>query len=174
MITSAVQCPHLVRRESPSIRLWSLRYSCGIRGHVLFNVCLEWHYSVDSARTSCNSRRRRHNHDPDTKQRHILVWVYFVPGLPKITVLQHRVSPLRQVLTGKPPYSEFKRDAQVVVAISLGTQPSRPKFPVIIDRHWSFILDCWSTKDCRPSSQQVDEYIKGQLYLLQHETSSPD
>lgn len=81
---------------------------------------------------------------------------------------------LFQVLTEKPPYYEFKRDAQVVVAISLGTQPSRPEFPVIFDRHWSFIKDCWSTKDRRPSSQQVDEYIKGQLYHLQHDTSSPD
>lgn len=81
---------------------------------------------------------------------------------------------LFQVLTGKPPYSEFKRDAQIVVAISLGTKPLRPKFPVIIDRHWSFILDCWSIKDCRPSSKQVDEYIKGQLYLLQHNTPSLD
>lgn len=81
---------------------------------------------------------------------------------------------LFQVLTGKPPYYEFKRDAQVVVAISLGTQPSRPEFPVIFDHHWSFIKECWSIKDRRPSSQKVDEYIKGQLYLLQHDTSSPD
>lgn len=79
-----------------------------------------------------------------------------------------------QVLTGKPPYFEFKRDAQVVVAISLGTKPSRPEFPVISDLHWSFILNCWSIKDCRPSSQQVDEYIKDQLHLLQHDISSPD
>ncbi|KAG1749422.1 kinase-like domain-containing protein [Suillus lakei] len=79
-----------------------------------------------------------------------------------------------QVLTGKPPYSEFKRDAQVVVAISLGTKPTRPEFPAIIDHHWSFILNCWSIKDCRPSSQQVDEYIKDQLYLLQHDTSPLD
>ncbi|KAG1815792.1 kinase-like domain-containing protein [Suillus variegatus] len=80
-----------------------------------------------------------------------------------------------QVLTGKAPYSEFKRDAQVVVAISLGTKPLRPEFPTIIDSHWSFILNCWSTiEDCRPSSQQADEYIKGQLHFLQHDTSSPD
>ncbi|KAG1897321.1 kinase-like domain-containing protein [Suillus fuscotomentosus] len=80
-----------------------------------------------------------------------------------------------QVLTGKAPYSEFKRDAQVVVAISLGTKPLRPEFPTIIDSHWSFILNCWSTiEDCRPSSQQVDEYIKGQLHFLQHDTSSLD
>ncbi|KAG2140918.1 kinase-like protein [Suillus bovinus] len=79
-----------------------------------------------------------------------------------------------QVLTGKPPYSEFKRDAQVVVAISLGTKPLRPEFPAIIDHYWNFILDCWSIKDCRPSSQQVAEYIKDQLYHLQHDTPSPD
>ncbi|KAG1805810.1 kinase-like domain-containing protein [Suillus subaureus] len=79
-----------------------------------------------------------------------------------------------QVLTGKPPYSEFRRDAQVVVAISLGTKPSRPEFPTIIDHHWSFILNCWSTKDCRPSSQRVDEYIKGQLCLSQRDTSFPN
>ncbi|KAG2134529.1 kinase-like protein, partial [Suillus clintonianus] len=78
-----------------------------------------------------------------------------------------------QVLTGKAPYSEFKRDAQVVVAISLGTKPSRPEYPAIGDNHWRFILNCWSIKDCRPSAQQVDEYVKGQLHLLQHDASAP-
>ncbi|KAG1728736.1 kinase-like protein [Suillus paluster] len=77
-----------------------------------------------------------------------------------------------QVLTGKAPYSEFKRDAQVVVAISLGTKPLRSESPAIIDHHWGFILNCWSIKDYRPSVQHVDEYIKGQLHILQHETSS--
>ncbi|KAG0701074.1 kinase-like domain-containing protein [Suillus ampliporus] len=79
-----------------------------------------------------------------------------------------------QGLTGKAPYSEFKRDAQVVVAISLGTKPLRPESPVIADHHWGFVLNCWSIKDCRPSAQQVDEYIKGQLHLLQHSASYPD
>ncbi|OJA11923.1 hypothetical protein AZE42_06143 [Rhizopogon vesiculosus] len=76
-----------------------------------------------------------------------------------------------QVLTCKPPYSEYKRDAQVVVAISRGTKPSRPMFPVIIDQHWKFILECWSVKDCRPSAQQVDAYITEQLHLLQHDST---
>ncbi|KAJ8580969.1 kinase-like protein [Rhizopogon salebrosus TDB-379] len=79
-----------------------------------------------------------------------------------------------QVLTGKPPYSEHKRDAQVVVAISLGKKPLRPVIPVIIDRHWEFIMICWSINDCRPSAQQVDSHIKQQLCILQHDPTSSE
>lgn len=84
------------------------------------------------------------------------------------------VLPMDQGLTGKPPFSEFKRDAQVVVAIALGKKPLRPKLPAIADHHWTFIMNCWSIKDCRPSAQQVDAYIKEQLLLLQHDSISSD
>jgi len=77
-------------------------------------------------------------------------------------------------LTGKSPFSEYKRDAQVVVAIALGKKPLRPKLPAIADHHWAFIMNCWSIKDCRPSAQQVDAYIKEQLHLFQHDSIFSD
>jgi len=79
-----------------------------------------------------------------------------------------------QVLTGKPPYSEYKRDAQVVVAISLGKKPFRPTYPAIVDHHWDFIQNSWSTEECRPSAKEVDAYINEELHILQHGSSSPN
>ncbi|KAG8219152.1 kinase-like domain-containing protein [Butyriboletus roseoflavus] len=64
-----------------------------------------------------------------------------------------------QVLTGKVPYHYYKNDAQVLVALSRGLRPARPDESPIHDVHWEFMQRCWSSKNIRPSVEEVVDFL---------------
>jgi len=70
-----------------------------------------------------------------------------------------------QVLTGKVPYYECRSDHQVTVKILRGNKPARPVTPHIEDPLWDFVQTCWLDAECRPSAEEVLEFIQGQLKL---------
>ena len=60
-----------------------------------------------------------------------------------------------QVLSGKHPWSEFKRDAAVMLQLSQGNKPERPSSRPIEDKHWELIERCRSSVDDRPCATDV-------------------
>ncbi|KAF8437614.1 kinase-like domain-containing protein [Boletus edulis BED1] len=70
-----------------------------------------------------------------------------------------------QILSGKMPYHYYKREAQVVHAVSRGMKPRRPSSTFTTERRWMFIQQCWSTMDIesRPSSEEIAEFIEEEL-----------
>ncbi|KAF8437619.1 kinase-like domain-containing protein [Boletus edulis BED1] len=68
-----------------------------------------------------------------------------------------------QILSGKPPYHYYKREGQVLHAISKGMMPERPGTSLVTEGRWLLIQRCWSTVDItrsRPSSEEILEFIE--------------
>ncbi|KIJ09818.1 hypothetical protein PAXINDRAFT_17118 [Paxillus involutus ATCC 200175] len=63
-----------------------------------------------------------------------------------------------QVCSGEVPYARLKNDAQVLLALSTGAKPPRPKTAWMNDRIWDFIQKCWATGELgaqRPSAEEA-------------------
>ncbi|KAG0703872.1 kinase-like domain-containing protein [Suillus ampliporus] len=72
-----------------------------------------------------------------------------------------------QVLTNKIPYYHLSNDAAIILCIAKSETPSRSRYPVLPDKNWHFIEQCWSTDpQGRPSTERVDEIIRNEFYLL--------
>ncbi|KAF8552042.1 kinase-like protein [Imleria badia] len=73
-----------------------------------------------------------------------------------------------QVLSGKPPWSEFRRNAVVVLHLAKGHKPRRPQSHPIDDQHWEFIEHCWSPVRERPSAKYLASSILDFLRSYPH------
>ncbi|KAG0703877.1 kinase-like protein [Suillus ampliporus] len=72
-----------------------------------------------------------------------------------------------QVLTNKVPYHHLKNDAAIILCIAKSEKPSRSRYPVLPDKYWHFIEQCWSTDpQGRPSTESVEGAIEAEFYLL--------
>ncbi|KAG2116774.1 kinase-like domain-containing protein [Suillus clintonianus] len=72
-----------------------------------------------------------------------------------------------QVLTNKIPYYYLPNDATIVLCIARSEKPSRSRYPVLLEKYWQFIKQCWSTdpRD-RPSTEGADGVIRNEFYSL--------
>ncbi|KAG2143615.1 kinase-like domain-containing protein [Suillus clintonianus] len=72
-----------------------------------------------------------------------------------------------QVLTNKIPYYHLSNDAAIVLCIAKSETPSRSRYPVLPDKYWEFIEQCWSTdpRD-RPSTQGANRMIRNEYHAL--------
>ncbi|KIJ08704.1 hypothetical protein PAXINDRAFT_172818 [Paxillus involutus ATCC 200175] len=73
-----------------------------------------------------------------------------------------------QVCSGKVPYANLKRDAQVLVALGDTQTPPRPTTPWMNDRMWDFIQRCWSTEEQgtkRPFAEEALNFIQEEIVL---------
>ncbi|KAG9312363.1 kinase-like domain-containing protein [Chiua virens] len=60
-----------------------------------------------------------------------------------------------QVLSGKIPWSEVRKDAAVVLRLAKAKQPGRPASRSIDDSHWDLIQSCWSPIEERPTAEAI-------------------
>ncbi|KAG2116788.1 kinase-like protein [Suillus clintonianus] len=72
-----------------------------------------------------------------------------------------------QVLTNKIPYYYLPNDAAIVLCIARSEKPSRLRYPVLLEKYWQFIEQCWSTdpRD-RPSTEAAEGVIRNEYYAL--------
>ncbi|KAG2060322.1 kinase-like protein [Suillus hirtellus] len=72
-----------------------------------------------------------------------------------------------QVLTNKVPYYHLSNDAAIILCIAKSQTPSRSRYPVLPEKYWRFIEQCWSTdpRD-RPSTEGADVTIRNESDLL--------
>jgi hypothetical protein len=64
-------------------------------------------------------------------------------------------------MTGRPPYSECRIDAQVLMAVIVNKQiPARPPEPDVTDTIWEQWKRCWSINPSkRPTMERVVTYV---------------
>ncbi|KAN0092693.1 Protein kinase-like domain containing protein, partial [Tylopilus felleus] len=60
-----------------------------------------------------------------------------------------------QVLSGKRPWAEFRRDEAIILELAKGHRPRRPQSHPIEDQHWTFVEHCWSPVEERPSAAHL-------------------
>jgi len=71
-----------------------------------------------------------------------------------------------QVLTGRIPYY-YIGEAAVIRCIGNGVKPSRSRYPVVSDKYWHFIEECWANNiHDRPSTERTIEVITDELDSL--------
>ncbi|KAG1797208.1 uncharacterized protein BJ212DRAFT_1406401 [Suillus subaureus] len=72
-----------------------------------------------------------------------------------------------QVLTNKIPYYYLLNDPAVILAMHKSEKPSQSHYPVLLEKHWQFIEQCWST-DPRdhPLMERADDMIRNEFYSL--------
>ena len=58
-------------------------------------------------------------------------------------------------MSGKPPWSECRRDEVVILHLAKGHRPRRPQTRPIDDEHWGFIEHCWLPVQERPSAEYL-------------------
>ncbi|KAG0703883.1 kinase-like domain-containing protein [Suillus ampliporus] len=60
-----------------------------------------------------------------------------------------------QVLTNKVPYYHLTNDAAIILCIAKSEKPSRSRYPVLPDKYWHLIEQCWSADpQDRPSTER--------------------
>jgi serine/threonine protein kinase len=64
-----------------------------------------------------------------------------------------------QVMTGRLPYADVRRDHRVAAQILEGKKPTRPSSPHDVDYLWDFIEKCWSDAGRRPSAIDVLSFL---------------
>lgn len=64
------------------------------------------------------------------------------------------------MLSGKEPWSEFGEYTAVVLRLSRGETPGRPKSRPIDDRYWRLIEHCFSPVSKRPAASLIASSIK--------------
>jgi len=70
-------------------------------------------------------------------------------------------SVMLQTLSGKLPYHYLRRDAEVLLELTRGLQPSRPS--EVADEHWSLISRCWADEPvARPGISDVSQWVRKQ------------
>ena len=65
-----------------------------------------------------------------------------------------------QALSGKQPWSELRDDTLVIVRLVMGHKPARPECQTLHDSHWSFIQQCWSPMEERPTAKSIVSTIQ--------------
>ncbi|KAG1852705.1 kinase-like protein, partial [Suillus subluteus] len=72
-----------------------------------------------------------------------------------------------QVLTNNTPYYYLRNDAAIIWAMQKPEKPSRSRYPVLPEKYWEFIEQCWSIdpRD-RPSTERAGEEIRREFYAL--------
>lgn len=60
-----------------------------------------------------------------------------------------------QVLSGKQPWSEVRNDVAIILRLAKGEKPARPECRTMHDLHWSFIQQCWSQMEERPTAEEI-------------------
>ncbi|KAL4266219.1 hypothetical protein AB1N83_003653 [Pleurotus pulmonarius] len=66
-----------------------------------------------------------------------------------------------QTLTGNIPYHYIKTDGRVLIELSRGIHPRRPKDTIVTDSRWRLLRACWQTRPlARPKLEDVVEYIR--------------
>jgi serine/threonine protein kinase len=64
-----------------------------------------------------------------------------------------------QVLSGKLPYHDLRRDAEVLIELHHGIHPPRP--PELADEHWELISQCWAKHpSARPNIKEVSKRVQ--------------
>ncbi|KAG1755340.1 kinase-like domain-containing protein [Suillus lakei] len=72
-----------------------------------------------------------------------------------------------QTLTNKIPYHHLSNDAAIILCIAKSEKPSRARYPVLPDKYWDIIEQCWSTDpEDRPSTERVDCIIGDEFCSL--------
>ncbi|KAF8840941.1 kinase-like protein [Paxillus ammoniavirescens] len=78
-----------------------------------------------------------------------------------------------QVLTGKVPYHYYTSDGRVLSAILQGIIPMRPNAPLVTDRQWRFMQQCWMPMDAgelRPRADEIVEFARQELVAIEKAT----
>ncbi|KIJ14351.1 hypothetical protein PAXINDRAFT_100093 [Paxillus involutus ATCC 200175] len=76
-----------------------------------------------------------------------------------------------QVLTGKVPYYYYVSEGKVLSAILQGIIPMRPNPPLVTDRQWGFMQQCWMPVDVgesRPHADEIVEFARRELVELEN------
>ncbi|KAG1747995.1 kinase-like protein, partial [Suillus paluster] len=68
-----------------------------------------------------------------------------------------------QVLTGKVPYYNVKKDNVVLGQVIRGKKPEPPKESRIEPAHWEFIKRCWLPRINRPSVEEAVTFVGYEL-----------
>ncbi|KAG0703873.1 kinase-like domain-containing protein [Suillus ampliporus] len=72
-----------------------------------------------------------------------------------------------QVLTNKVPYYHLMNDAAIILCIAKLEKPSRSRYPVLPDKYWHVIEQCWSANpQDRPSTEPLDREIRNEFDSL--------
>ncbi|KAG0703878.1 kinase-like domain-containing protein [Suillus ampliporus] len=72
-----------------------------------------------------------------------------------------------QVLTNKVPYYHLTNDAAIILCIAKLQMPSRSRYPVLSDKYWQVIEQCWSANpQDRPSTESLDREIRNEFDSL--------
>ncbi|KIM75199.1 hypothetical protein PILCRDRAFT_681820 [Piloderma croceum F 1598] len=67
-------------------------------------------------------------------------------------------SVMLQVLSGKLPYHQLRRDSQVLIELYNGLHPPRP--PQLADEYWALIRQCWvEDPSARPNIKVLSERV---------------
>ncbi|KIK34492.1 hypothetical protein CY34DRAFT_639381 [Suillus luteus UH-Slu-Lm8-n1] len=71
-----------------------------------------------------------------------------------------------EVLSGRLPWSEIRREEVISVTMSQGRGPQRPNcHPKIVDSDWNFIQKCLQSEpELRPSAEKVLEFVTHRFY----------
>ncbi|KAG9317985.1 WD40-repeat-containing domain protein [Chiua virens] len=78
-----------------------------------------------------------------------------------------------QTLTGKVPY-HYLVDGTVILNISQGEYPRRPKSSVVTDAQWEFMIRCWSFEPMdRPPDADIVTFVHEQLINAVAHCESP-
>ncbi|KAG1882776.1 kinase-like protein, partial [Suillus subluteus] len=79
-----------------------------------------------------------------------------------------------QVLTNKTPYYYLRNDGAIIWAMQKSEKPCRSRYPVLPEKYWEFIEQCWSTdpRD-RPSTEGADVMIRNEYYSLSRSSRTP-
>ncbi|KAF9231305.1 kinase-like domain-containing protein [Melanogaster broomeanus] len=71
-----------------------------------------------------------------------------------------------QVFSGEQPWSEVRRDANVIIFLSQGKKPSWPQSRPVDDQYWEFIGRCWAEMQERPPAKDIVSAL--QHFLASH------
>jgi len=68
----------------------------------------------------------------------------------------------RQLVTGSLPYSQYRSEPAVAVAIWNGERPERPPAGVVSDKLWTVIRQCWADDPMkRPPTNDLITLLNG-------------
>lgn len=66
-----------------------------------------------------------------------------------------------QVLSGRVPWHEIKREVIIIREIQQGNTPGYPSHSILVSELWPFIRECWSSSPAsRPTAGTALEFIR--------------
>ncbi|KZV65841.1 ras GEF [Peniophora sp. CONT] len=94
-----------------------------------------------------------------------------VPAMPPADVWSFAMLCL-ELLSGKPPYSEYPKDTSVAVIVVNGTLPKRPSLrttPTLTDALWALFERCWARDPAaRPPMSDVEALLRQLVPSSEH------